>query len=66
MTSPRFAFTPSGKLKVESKPQMKARGLKSPDLAEAFLMTFASQSTGERSNAWYSDAPIEVDHTGVF
>ena len=66
MTSPRFAFTPSGKLKVESKPQMKARGLKSPDLAEAFLMTFASHSTGERTNAWYSDAPIEVDHTGVF
>ena len=66
MTSPRFAFTPSGKLKVESKPQMKARGLKSPDLAEAFLMPFASHSTGERTNAWYSDAPIEVDHTGVF
>ena len=66
MTAPRFAFTPSGKLKVESNPQMKSRGHKSPDLAEAFLMTFAGQGAGARPGAWHSESPIEVDHTGIF
>ena len=32
---------PSGKIKVESKDDMRERGLRSPDLADAFLLTFA-------------------------
>ena len=40
-----LAFTSTGKMVVESKADMKKRGLRSPDLADAFLLTFAC---GER------------------
>ena len=45
LTSPTYAFTSTGKMVVESKADMKKRGLRSPDLADAFLLTFAC---GER------------------
>ena len=45
LTSPTYAFTSTGKMVVESKADMKKRGMRSPDLADAFLLTFAS---GER------------------
>lgn len=38
---PRFSYTSSGKLKVEGKQEMKKRERKSPDLADAFVLTFA-------------------------
>ena len=34
-----------GKIKIESKAQMKARGLKSPNLADAYMVTMAAQDT---------------------
>ena len=34
-------FTSTGKMVVESKADMKKRGMRSPDLADAFLLTFA-------------------------
>lgn len=37
-----YAFAPTGKIKVESKDEMRKRGVKSPDLADAFLLTFAA------------------------
>jgi hypothetical protein len=37
----KYAMQPSGKIKVESKDDMRERGLRSPDLADAFLLTFA-------------------------
>ena len=46
LTSPTYAFTSTGKMVVESKADMKKRGLRSPDLADAFLLTFAC---GERT-----------------
>ena len=42
LTSVRYKFLPAGKITVESKEEMKKRGLRSPDLADAFLLTFAS------------------------
>jgi phage terminase large subunit len=45
LTGPTYAFTSTGKMVVESKADMKKRGLRSPDLADAFLLTFAC---GER------------------
>ena len=45
LTSPTYAFTSTGKMVVETKADMKKRGLRSPDLADAFLLTFAC---GER------------------
>ena len=41
LTSVRYDFTSSGKLFVESKKAMKKRGLPSPDVADAFVLTFA-------------------------
>jgi phage terminase large subunit len=41
LTSPTYSFTSTGKMVVESKADMKKRGMRSPDLADAFLLTFA-------------------------
>ncbi len=41
LTGPKYSFLSNGKLKVESKDDMKKRGLHSPDRADAFLLTLA-------------------------
>lgn len=41
LTGPTYDFTSTGKIVVEPKKEMKKRGLRSPDLADAFLLTFA-------------------------
>ena len=41
LTGPTYTFSSTGKMVVESKADMKKRGLRSPDLADAFLLTFA-------------------------
>lgn len=38
----RYSFSSSGKLRVETKDEMRKRGLRSPDLADAFILTFAA------------------------
>jgi phage terminase large subunit len=50
LTSPTYTFTSTGKMVVEAKADMKKRGLRSPDLADAFLLTFAC---GERRKQRY-------------
>jgi len=37
----RYKYLSSGKLKVEGKDEMKKRGQRSPDVADAFVLTFA-------------------------
>ncbi|MGB1719126.1 MAG: terminase B [Candidatus Latescibacterota bacterium] len=39
----RYKYLSTGKLKVESKDEMKRRGQRSPDVADAFVLTFAGQ-----------------------
>jgi hypothetical protein len=41
MPEDAYAFTSTGKIVVESKADMKKRGMRSPNLAYAFLLTFA-------------------------
>jgi hypothetical protein len=41
---PRYTFTSSGKIQAESKADMKKRGHKSPNHADAFVLTFASNA----------------------
>ena len=41
LTSAKYTIESSGKVRVERKDEMKKRGLRSPDLADAFIMTFA-------------------------
>jgi phage terminase large subunit len=43
LTGVRYKYLSTGKLKVESKDEMKRRGQRSPDVADAFVLTFAGQ-----------------------
>jgi phage terminase large subunit len=54
LVGPRYGFTSNGRLKVEGKPDMKKRGLRSPDKADALALTFASiaAGVGGRSPRW--------------
>jgi len=41
ITGIRYKYLSNGKLKIESKDEMKRRGQRSPDVADAFVLTFA-------------------------
>ena len=41
MAAPTYKFTPADKIQLESKDDIKARGLPSPDLGDALALTFA-------------------------
>jgi len=45
LAAPRYFFTSSGKLQVESKEAMKKRGVASPDRADAVCLTLANDHT---------------------
>ena len=45
LIGPRYTFTSSGKMKVESKDEMKKRGISSPDSADALCLSLASDHT---------------------
>jgi post-segregation antitoxin (ccd killing protein) len=40
----RYKFASNGKLQIESKDDIRRRGLKSPDVADAFVLTFAGDA----------------------
>lgn len=44
LAMPRFGYASDGKLKVESKADMRRRGVRSPDAAESLMLTFASNA----------------------
>ena len=44
LTGIRYSFSSSGQMAAESKDQMRRRGLKSPDLADAICLTMASDA----------------------
>ena len=46
LVAPRYEFTSTGKFKSESKGNMKKRGIKSPNIAEAFILSFAGEPAG--------------------
>jgi phage terminase large subunit len=57
LIGPRFKYTSNGKILVESKDDMKKRGKPSPNKADAFLLTLASQAVSliggsKHSTAW--------------
>lgn len=56
LSVPRYSFQSNGKMKVESKTDMKRRGLSSPDHADSFLLTFASDAaTAGAARSYASD-----------
>ena len=66
LSSPRYSFMSNGKLKLESKDDMKRRGIASPDRADAFVLTFASDAataSGAYNPTWQK--PIKRQVRGV-
>lgn len=65
---PRYSFTSNGRLKVESKDDMRKRGVRSPDTADAFLLTLASDASVIVSGRSYSSnwaKPLRRNLKGV-
>jgi len=59
LVSVKYGIESTGKLKVESKDEMKSRGLKSPNLADAFCLTFAG---GELSTRHLPSSVVDMDY----
>jgi hypothetical protein len=45
LASVKMQFTSANRIKIESKDQMKKRGLRSPDVADAFILTFGHNAS---------------------
>ena len=57
LASPLYKYTSSGKIKIESKDEMRKRGIKSPDKADALALTMASSAasfSGSSSHFGYN------------
>jgi phage terminase large subunit len=54
LTLPKYKFESSGKMKVESKDELKRRKVASPNVADAFLLTLASNAASASGSAGYS------------
>jgi phage terminase large subunit len=67
LVSPTYKFTSNGKIQVEGKDSLKKRGLRSPDLADAFCLTFASVSAGigGRASTWLPGVPLKRSLKGI-
>lgn len=59
LTLPSFKALSNGKIQVESKDELKRRGVTSPDLADAFCLTFAQGGNSRKA------APIKYDNRGI-
>ncbi len=56
LTAPTYRMTSSGKIQIESKEELKARGLPSPDLADAFNLAIHARSRARRRVASFGAA----------
>jgi len=65
LVKPTYKYLSSGKIQVETKDEMRKRGVPSPDLADAFMLTFAedvsvlmgSSGSGWAGSAWNDELP---------
>lgn len=64
LTTPKYSIQSNGRIKVESKKELKARGVKSPNLADAWLLTFASDGAGTQKPAGW-DKPLPINRSYV-
>jgi hypothetical protein len=64
---PRYEYTSNGKIKAESKGDIKKRGHKSPNYADAFVLTFASNAVRARygKKASRNGEPIRRNLPGI-
>ena len=67
LVAPRYTFTSTGKIVVESKDAMRKRGMRSPDLADALCLTFAGTAAlvGGRASSWLKGKPLRRNLAGV-
>lgn len=68
LVSPRYSFLSDGRLQVESKGLMRARGRPSPDAADALNLTFAEQGLGIGSgmtSGLHGGVGLRMDLTGM-
>jgi hypothetical protein len=61
LVAPTYTFTSNSRVKVESKADLKRRGMRSPDLADSLCLTFASIASrvGGRSPRWVPGKPLK-------
>lgn len=67
ITAVRYKYQSTGKLKIESKDEMKRRGQRSPDCADAFVLSFAGDGAiaAGHSSRWNSRQSIQRDLSWV-
>lgn len=65
LTTRRVAASKNGKLSLESKKEMKARGFSSPDRGDAVVMTLASYSNQYMWNRRYQPSLEEIVEAGM-
>jgi hypothetical protein len=67
LVTPRYSFTSSGKVVVESKDSLKRRGYRSCDLADSLCLTFAGNAAmvGGRALSWLPGKPLRRSIRGV-
>lgn len=63
MTGPTYFFDKSGRLQLESKQDMKDRGLPSPDLADALALTFAFPVQHKALTQGNSGHTVAIEYT---
>ncbi len=56
LTAPSYRMTSSGKVQIESKEELKARGLPSPDLADAFCLALYARRRSRGRSATFGAA----------
>lgn len=56
LTAPTYRHTSAGKVQIESKDELKARGLPSPDVADAFCLWYHARSRATRRVASFGAA----------
>ncbi|CAB4125021.1 Helicase domain containing protein [uncultured Caudovirales phage] len=67
LCAPTYGFTSSGKIKVEGKSELKRRGMRSPDIADALCLTFAGAAAmvGGRASRWVSGKSLKRGIVGI-
>ena len=67
LVGPTYTFLSNGKIKVESKQDMKRRGLRSPDIADALCLTFSGMAAlvGGRGSFWVKGKALQRNIRGV-
>ena len=52
LSIPKVEYTDKGKVRIESKKQLKARGVKSPDYAEALVLLYCPRNPEQKVQFW--------------